>query len=892
VTTATSTPAIAIGPVIAIGTAMSEATEALRSVLAQPVEAQARAQAAVELARGEADLVAASIAERALGHVAMQLEHFDAAAQHFRTARRLARTAGDEERVAEARSSLSYVLARQGKTRAALREIEAANGHLHGVAAAWLETYRALVLKGLGRWDEALAAYQRALPVFRRAGEQLGEARALANRGVVQAYRGAYGAAERDLARADALLLLLGQDFSSAVVRQTLGYVAGRRGDIPLALARYDEAEATYRRHRSPPATLWMDRGELLLWAGLAAEARETATQAVAEFRRYRQAADVAEARLLLAQAMLLDGEPDEAWTTASQAARAFARQRRPAWAALARRTMLQACLAGAGDGTGYARAAVRTAAELDRAGWRTWAVEARLVAGQLALTEGRERLARRELLLASRARQRGPAWQRAQGWQAEALLRLSAGDRGGARRAADRGLAVLEHYRATLGATDLRAGASTRSITLAEIGLRLALEDGTAAAALCWVERARAIGLLYRPVRPPADAGLGRDLAELRRAAIDERDAVRSGRAAGGPRRRQVELERQVRDRSRISGGAGGVGRSVVDVGQLRRRLGDTAMVVYFALDGRLRAVTVAPTLGLYDLGPTVPVLHELDLLPFFLRRLAWQHGTPASLRAADAGVRHAANRLDDVLFGQLRTTLGDRPLVVVPNGALSAMPWSVLPSCRGRPLVVAPSATTWTRAAAAPQAPADSPTVLVAGPDLPHARVEVDALRRHYPTARTLTGPAATADAVVAALEGAGLAHVAAHGHFRADNPQFSSLRLHDGPLTVYDLECLHAAPHQVILSACNSGRTPDLASDEVLGLVAVFLALGTTTLIASVAPVPDEETASLMADLHARLVRGAPPAVALAGAQEAAGADGAALAASSGFVCFGAS
>ena len=44
--------------------------------------------------------------------------------------------------------------------------------------------------------------------------------------------------------------------------------------------------------------------------------------------------------------------------------------------------------------------------------------------------------------------------------------------------------------------------------------------------------------------------------------------------------------------------------------------------------------------------------------------------------------------------------------------------------------------------------------------------------------------------------------------------------------------------------------------------------------------------------MADLHARLVRGAPPAVALAGAQEAAGADGAALAASSGFVCFGAS
>src|SRR5664279_3512879 len=375
----------------------------------------------------------------------------------------------------------------------------------------------------------------------------------------------------------------------------------------------------------------------------------------------------------------------------------------------------------------------------------------------------------------------------------------------------------------------------------------------------------------VVEPVGGVPDTGVGR--------AQRRRGAVLPGQTAQ-EERQQVQLVQH------------GNGRAEVVQAEGRRDRDRTQPTIEGEVHDHRGVPEATAQLAHVDHGPAVPVLHELDLLPFFLRRLAWQRGTPASLRAADAGVRHAANRLDDVLFGQLRTTLGDRPLVVVPNGALSAMPWSVLPSCRGRPLVVAPSATTWTRAAAAPQAPADSPTVLVAGPDLPHARVEVDALRRHYPTARTLTGPAATADAVVAALEGAGLAHVAAHGHFRADNPQFSSLRLHDGPLTVYDLECLHAAPHQVILSACNSGRTPDLASDEVLGLVAVFLALGTTTLIASVAPVPDEETASLMADLHARLVRGAPPAVALAGAQEAAGADGAALAASSGFVCFGAS
>ena len=40
-------------------------------------------------------------------------------------------------------------------------------------------------------------------------------------------------------------------------------------------------------------------------------------------------------------------------------------------------------------------------------------------------------------------------------------------------------------------------------------------------------------------------------------------------------------------------------------------------------------------------------------------------------------------------------------------------------------------------------------------------------------------------------------GVAHLAAHGRFRADNPLFSSIDLADGPLTVYDLESLEEAP-----------------------------------------------------------------------------------------------
>ena len=93
-----------------------------------------------------------------------------------------------------------------------------------------------------------------------------------------------------------------------------------------------------------------------------------------------------------------------------------------------------------------------------------------------------------------------------------------------------------------------------------------------------------------------------------------------------------------------------------------------------------------------------------------------------------------------------------------------------------------------------------------------------------------QALTGSSATADAVLTALGGADIAHLAAHGTFRADNPLFSSLELVDGPLTVYDLELLEEAPTLCVLSACESGLSDVRAGDELMGLTATLLALGT--------------------------------------------------------------
>jgi CHAT domain-containing protein len=216
------------------------------------------------------------------------------------------------------------------------------------------------------------------------------------------------------------------------------------------------------------------------------------------------------------------------------------------------------------------------------------------------------------------------------------------------------------------------------------------------------------------------------------------------------------------------------------------------------------------------------------------------------------------------------------------------------LLPSCTDRPVTVAPSSALWCRAVAGSDASSGGPVVLVAGPGLPGAADEIEALRRHcYPQSQTLTGEAATAAAVARALDGAGLAHVAAHGAFRADNPLLSAIRLADGPLTVYDLEALSQGPRRIVLSACDSGLTGIRPGDELMGLTASLFSLGTRTMVAAVVPVPDEATRVLMVAFHGHLGAGAGPAEALALVRSEARRQGTMTdrAAAASFVCFGA-
>jgi CHAT domain-containing protein len=154
----------------------------------------------------------------------------------------------------------------------------------------------------------------------------------------------------------------------------------------------------------------------------------------------------------------------------------------------------------------------------------------------------------------------------------------------------------------------------------------------------------------------------------------------------------------------------------------------------------------------------------------------------------------------------------------------------------------------------------------MFVAGPGLPVAEAEARAVAGCYTDAVLLLGEEATVSAADEAMRRVDVAHLVCHGTFSSENPMFSSLRLADGPMFVYDLEQM-SPPSVIVLSACSAGSHATPAGKEVLGLTASLLAVRPRAVIAATVVVPDSPaTVDVMRHLHRQLADGIGPAEAL--------------------------
>jgi CHAT domain-containing protein len=322
--------------------------------------------------------------------------------------------------------------------------------------------------------------------------------------------------------------------------------------------------------------------------------------------------------------------------------------------------------------------------------------------------------------------------------------------------------------------------------------------------------------------------------------------------------------------------------------MGPLLDALDGSALVELIELDGILQAIVVSASgIRVHAVGLAADAAREVDFARFLLRRLADGRPVPSPGQA----LADAARLLEAAVLGPAAAQLDTDAVVIVPPGRLHAIPWGLLPALLDRSVSVNPSAAAWLRAASTPE-PASRAVTMVGGPGLDAAEAELALLAGRYPGATVLANGTATARGVLAALDGCRLAHVAAHGVFRADNPLFSSLQLDDGPLTVYDLESLRRAPHRLVLSSCESGRAAPAGADELLGLASSMMPMGTAGIVAAVVPVSDRVTPGIMDSLHGHVARGAglPDALRQARMAAVATADPGALATACSFLALG--
>ena len=788
--------------------------------------------------------------------------------------------------------SLAHLEAEQGRTEHGLHLLGLAEELTAPADRGILLSQRGLLLMRTWRIGEALRLLDAAVPLLEGHSDVRVLARLLLNRGFLHLNAGSVRPARADFAWCQRIAAAGGHDSLAAKATHNLGCCDLLAGDIPAALKVFAAAEEGFRLTASG-APQWVpvlatDKARALLAVGLSSDAIAELDGAIAAFRRLRLDQDLAQAELTLAQAALAAGGLAQARRWAVAARRRFRRQGNTACAHLTELILLRARFATPGVRPGpVAAQAELLAGRLRGCGLGNDADLAELLAARALVAAGRPAAARRRI---AAARRLGPTASLEVGLLrrlAKAELAELEGRPAAVLSELRNGLALLRVRRGRLGSVDLQTGAAALGADLAAAGLRQALDRGSAPLVFAWLERSRAQAFRARPVRPPADAATAEIVAELRQLGYLIRSAELNGTRDPAAIARRAGLQREVRELSWQAVGRGeSVGR--VSAAEISAALGASGqrLVSILARDGQLHAVVLTGrSVDLIRLGGFDAVAEAARRLGADLDTLAGRR-LPARLEAVvKESIRHQTEVLTAEVVAPLGRLLGEAGVIIVPAGPLASVPWSLLPDLRGRPVTVCPSASSWMsawRRRPPVIAPDAMRPLLVAGPDLAHAAAEVTAIAKIYPGTRPLLAGSATVSATLLGLDGCSLAHLAAHGHDERENFLFSRLDLADGPLMAYDAQQLAAPPGQVILSACDVGRSVVRPGEELLGFTAALLYIGTATVISSVARVRDEAAVGIMTAYHQRLTAGARPAEALA---EAAAAEP-----FSPFVCFG--
>jgi len=766
---------------------------------------------------------------------------------------------------------MSANMAHLGESAEGLRLLDLAEQFVAPADRGMLLHQRAFNLWQNSRLADALQWFDAAEPLLAEHGPDYMYAALFHNRALLWRDLGELHKALESIQTAVAILNGLDIPANRAKSRHIEALVWLDLGEVTKALLTFDEVREEYRKY-APDLESYIDAAyaEALFYVGMYRQAAERWTEAIVTQRLAGDRRSAAIYEFWRAVAAFEEKRFDLGEQWATQAMDSLYEQGNEPMAFLARLLILQGQFDSETESTGFTDKVSRLCDALDQRGWTLRLNQARILAARAKIKAGD--LAGVDEVLQEQSG--GPGHDAL----AEDLARYLAKAELAIARGLDpmpelqAGLDLLDEYRMAFGSVEFQAGVSALGVQLASRGLTHTTNHGDAAEMLRWAERCRAQALRIPPVKSSADPDAREALGRLRQARQELWDLQVESKDAAEALARVRGLEEGIRDYDRARPGPGELADRVApqEIHELAESR-ETVVVTLFEVGGYLRAVLAGGD-GLQHVRLTrLDEASELERrLGADLDALSRTYKHPERLRqSVEGSLRRNAAALAEGVWNPIERYAGDRQIVIVPHSKLAWVPWPLLPSLRGRPLTVSPSAEAWYRAVRKPAA--SGPAVVAAGPALVRAGSEIQKIAALYPGAQLMAAEQSDPELVLRALDGASVAHLAAHGHHEPDNVLFSRLDFGLGPLNAYELLGLEQPPGHVVLSSCDLGRSTVEVGNETLGFTAALLHAGASTVVSSLARVPDDMAAEMMVEYHQCCAAGATPAEALAAVGE---------------------
>jgi CHAT domain-containing protein len=365
-------------------------------------------------------------------------------------------------------------------------------------------------------------------------------------------------------------------------------------------------------------------------------------------------------------------------------------------------------------------------------------------------------------------------------------------------------------------------------------------------------------------------------NLIEREQLRPEERSQERIKHLEQEARAREADLMRAVKEATVAEANEAGLGvASPVSLDQIRAALpADATLVEFFRVQDRyLACILTRDELQITPVTLQPRIQKLLQLLQFQMSkfRLDPHYLDTFSQPLLSATLAHLKDLYQE-LIAPVRHQLNSKHLVFVQHGLLHYIPFHALHD--GESFLIdrfsvsyAPSASVYALCQTKPANTADDSLILgIPDAQTPSIQTEVEALASMLANANLFVGDQATEEVLRTQGRVSRIVHIATHGYFRQDNPMFSSIRLGDSHLSLYDIYHLQLPVELIVLSGCATGLNVVAPGDELIGLVRGLLQAGAQSLVLSLWDVHDKSTKDFMVAFYSRLMQGQTKAAAM--------------------------